>query len=62
MDGQRHDPAALPQEGEPVPIVHGAGRAQGRSGYVRKISPQPEFDPWTVQFKTSRYPDYAIPV
>jgi hypothetical protein len=38
-----------------VPIV------QGRSGRVRKISPQTEFDPRTVQPVASRYTDRAIP-
>ena len=32
---------------------------QGRSGQVRKISPPPGFDPWTVQPVGSRYTDYA---
>jgi len=37
------------------------GGPQGRSGQVRKISPQPEFDPRTVQLVASRYTDWAIP-
>jgi hypothetical protein len=40
---------------DPVPTVQEAG-PQGRCGRVRKISPQPEFDPWTVQS------DWAFPV
>jgi hypothetical protein len=35
---------------------------QGRSGRVRKISPPPGFDPWTVQHLASYYIDWAIPV
>ena len=34
---------------------------QGRSGRKRKISPPPEFDPWTVQPAASRYSDCATP-
>jgi len=44
---------------EPVPFVQEAGRPQGRSGQVRKISPPPGFDPRTVQSVASRYTDYA---
>jgi hypothetical protein len=50
VGGQRHAPAALP----PVPIVQEAG-------WVLKISPQPWFDPRTVQLVASRYTDWAIP-
>ena len=35
---------------------------QGRSGWVRKISPQPVFDILTVQPVASGYTDSAIPV
>jgi hypothetical protein len=28
---------------------------------VRKISPSPGFDSWTVQLVVSRYTDWAIP-
>jgi len=34
---------------DPVPIVQGLGGPLGQSGQVRKISPQPGFDPRTVQ-------------
>jgi len=37
------------------------GGPQGRSGPMRKISPQPEFDPRTVQPVADRYTDWAIP-
>jgi hypothetical protein len=33
---------------------------QDRSGRVREISPQPPFDPRTVQPVASRYTNYAI--
>jgi hypothetical protein len=36
------------------------GRPQGRSGWLRKISPPPGFDPRTVQPVASRYTDWAI--
>jgi hypothetical protein len=35
---------------------------QGRSGRVQKTSPQPGFDPRTVQSLASRYSDWATPV
>jgi len=34
---------------------------QGRFGRVRKISPTPGFDIWTLQPVASRYTDYATP-
>jgi hypothetical protein len=37
------------------------GGPQGRSGRKRKITPQPGFDPLTVQPVASRYTDRAIP-
>jgi hypothetical protein len=37
------------------------GGPQGRSGRVRKTSPQPGFDPRTVQPVASRYTDCAFP-
>ena len=37
------------------------GGPQGRSGRLRKISPPPEFDPWTLQPVANRYTDCAIP-
>ena len=61
VGGQRHAPAAFTPEKVPVPIVREAEWAQGRSGYVRKISPPPGFDPRTFQPVASRYTDWAIP-
>jgi hypothetical protein len=40
-----------------VPTVQKFGEPQGRSGWVRKISPLPVFDPPTVQREESRYTD-----
>ena len=42
---------------DPVPIVRGLGGPQDRSGRMRKISPQPGFDPRIVQPVASRYTD-----
>jgi len=56
LDGvgcQRHASAALPRERPSTNCVGGGGR----SGWVRKISPPPGFDPWTVQPIASRYTD-----
>ena len=43
------------------PLYRRLGGTQGRSGQVRKISPPPGFDLWTVQPAASRYTDWAIP-
>ena len=43
------------------PLYRRLGGPQGRSGQVRKISPQPGFDPRTVQPVASRCTDWAIP-
>ena len=56
---QHHAPDALPQGNTPYPLYRGG--PQGRCGRARKISPQPGFDPWTVQAVASRYTDWAIP-
>jgi len=61
VGGQRHAPAALPPGKTRYPLYRRLGRPQGRSGQVRKISPQPEFDPRTAQPVASRYTDSAIP-
>jgi len=37
------------------------GEPQGWYGWVRKISPPPGFNSWTVQPVASHYTDYAIP-
>jgi hypothetical protein len=61
VGGQRHAPAALPPGKIRYPLHRGLGRSQGRSGRVRKISPPPGFDPWTIQPVANRYADWAIP-
>ena len=47
----------LPPEKTRYPLHRRLGGPQGRFGQVRKISPQPEFDPRTVQRVASRYTD-----
>jgi len=55
-------PAALPPGRRPCThCIGGWVGPQGRSGWVRKISPPPRFDPRTVQPVVSRYTDWAIP-
>jgi hypothetical protein len=54
-------PGRLTPRKDPVPINRRLGGPQGRSGWVRKISPPPGFDPRTVQPVASRYTDCAIP-
>jgi hypothetical protein len=61
VGGQRHVPAGLPPDKDPVTIVQETGWAQEHSGRVRKISPPPGFDPRTVQPVASRYTDWDIP-
>jgi hypothetical protein len=53
VGGQRHAPAALPREKDPVPTVQEAGCAPGP--VLRKISPPPGFDPRTAHPVASRY-------
>jgi hypothetical protein len=43
VGGQHHAPAALPPGKTRYPLYRRLGGPQGRSGRVRKISPQPEF-------------------
>ena len=61
MSGQRHAPAALAPGKARYPLYGRLGDTRGRSGQVRKISPSPGFDRWTVQPVVSRYTDSAIP-
>ena len=56
-----HHGRSLPPGKTRYPLYRRLGGPQGRSGQVRKISPPPGFDPRTVQPKTSRYTDSAIP-
>jgi len=50
---------SLPPGKTRYPSYRRLGGLQGRSGQVRKISPQPGFDPRTVQHVVSRYTDWA---
>ena len=61
LGGQRHFQAALPPGKTRYPLYRRLGGPQGRPGRVRKISPEPEFDPRTFQPVASRYTDWAIP-
>jgi len=58
---QRHAPATLPPGKTQYPLYRRLCGPQGRSGWVRKISPPPVFDPRTVQPVASRYTDWGIP-
>ena len=55
VGGQRHAPATLPPGRNRYPLYRRLGGPQGRSGWVRKISPPPGFDPRTIQPVASRY-------
>jgi hypothetical protein len=44
VGGQHHAPADLPPGKTRYPLYRKLGGPQGRSGRVRKISPQPGFD------------------
>jgi len=57
VGGQRHAPAALPPGKTRYPLYRRLGGPQDRSGRVRRISPQPGFDPQTDQPVASRYID-----
>ena len=50
---------SLPSGKTRYPFYRRLGGPQSRSGQVRKISPQPGFDPRTVQHVASRYTNYA---
>jgi len=60
--GQRHAPAALYPPGKIwYPLYRRLDRPQGRSGQVRKISPQPGFDPARSQsLYRLRYPTHDM--
>jgi hypothetical protein len=57
--GQTRPGRSLPPGKTRYPLYRRLDGLQGRSGQVRKISPQPGFDPRTVQPVASRYTDYA---
>jgi len=60
MGGQRHAPASLHPWKTRYPYFRRVGGPQDRSGRVRKISSQPEFDARIVQAVASRYTDWGI--
>jgi hypothetical protein len=43
------------------PLYARLGTPQDQSEWLRKISPPPGFDPWTIQPIASCYTNYAIP-
>ena len=55
VGGQRHAPAALTPGKARYPLYRRMVGTQGRSAWVRKISPPPRSDPRTVQPVASRY-------
>ena len=61
VDVRLHAPATLPPGKTRYQLYTGLGGTQGRSGWLRKISSPPEFDPRTVQLVVSRYTDWDIP-
>jgi hypothetical protein len=61
VGGQRHAPSVLPPGKTQYQLYRSLGGPQGRSKWVRKISPPPGFDPRTVQPVAIRYTDYANP-
>jgi hypothetical protein len=61
VGGQRHTRAALPPGNTRYPLYNKLAWPQGRSGRVRKISPQPGFDHRTVQPVAIRYTDCLTP-
>jgi hypothetical protein len=60
VGGQHHAPAAFTPGKTRYPLYRRMGGPRSRSGYVRKISPPPGFDPRTFQPVASRYTDWAI--
>ena len=55
VGNEPHAPAALPPGKTWYPLYRRLGGPQGQSGWVRKISPPPGFDPQTAQPVVSRY-------
>ena len=61
MDGQNHSQATLPLGKETWnPSCRKLGGAQGQSGWVWNIFPQPGFDLQTLQPVVSCYTNYAL--
>ena len=61
VGGQRQAAPALPPGKTRYPLYRRLCGSQSRCGKVRKISPQPGFDPRTVQPVASRNTDNDIP-
>jgi hypothetical protein len=57
VGGQHRTPAALPPGKTRYKLYRGLGGPQCWSGRMRKTSPPPGFDPWTIQPVASRYID-----
>jgi hypothetical protein len=62
MSGHRQVPEALRLGKSRYPLYGRLGGHQGRSGRARNTSPQPGFDPRTVQPVASRYADKLNPL
>jgi hypothetical protein len=60
VGGYRHASTGLPPGMTPYLLYRRLGEPQGRPGWVRENSPQPGFDPRTIQPAASLYTDYAI--
>ena len=60
VGGKHHSLAVLPPGKNWYPLYRRLDGPQGRSGKVQKISPQPQFDPQTVQPVASHYTHCAI--
>ena len=60
VGGQRHAPATLPPEKNPVPVVEEAGWTPGPVWTGAENLTATVFDPRTIQPVASRYTDWAI--
>ena len=60
LGGQRHAPAAFTPGKTRHSLYRKLGGPQGRSGRMRKMSPNPGFEPRTVQPVASLYTDWVI--
>jgi hypothetical protein len=60
VGGQRNAPAHLLSGTTRYKLYKSLGGPQGRSGWVRKISPPLVFEPRTAQTVACRYTDCAI--
>ena len=58
---QCHSLATLSLVQNRYPLYKRLGGLQGRAGQMLEISPQPGFEPWTVQPVASHCTDWAVP-